>query len=69
VDWYRNVLAAGQATVVWRGKEYAVDKPESLVGSADLEALPLALRWIVQIVGAGHFMQMKSSKVTGQPFQ
>src|SRR6185436_5123389 len=35
VDWYRNVLAAGQASVVWRGKEYAVDKPESLVGSAD----------------------------------
>jgi hypothetical protein len=69
VDWYRNVLAVGQGTIVWRGKEYAVDKPESLVGRADLQALPLALRLIVQIVGAGHFIQMKSSKVIGHSVQ
>jgi hypothetical protein len=69
VDWYRNVLAAGQATVVWRGKEYAVEKPESLVDRADLQALPLALRLIAQIVGAGHFIQMKSSKVIGHSVQ
>jgi deazaflavin-dependent oxidoreductase (nitroreductase family) len=64
-DWYRNVLAAGQATVVWRGKEYPVDNPESLVGSADLQALPPILRVIIRIVGAGHFIQMKLSKVIG----
>jgi hypothetical protein len=69
VDLYRNVLAAGHGTVVWRGKEYAVDKPESLVGSADLQALPLALRLIVQIVGADHLIQMKLSKVIGHSFQ
>jgi deazaflavin-dependent oxidoreductase (nitroreductase family) len=27
-DWLRNVLAAGSATIVYEGHEYAVDRPE-----------------------------------------
>jgi hypothetical protein len=63
VDWYRNVLAAGRGSVVWHGKEYPVEMPQPLVAGTDQSPLPLALRWIVQIVGVQHFMQMKSSKV------
>lgn len=62
VDWFRNVLAAGRATVIWHGKEYPVESPEPLVGSG-LRAFPLILRLIVWIAGAQHFIQMKSSKV------
>src|SRR5215207_10819378 len=51
VDWYRNILAAGQATVVWRGKECPIDNPKSLVGSADLQALPPILSAIIGIMG------------------
>jgi hypothetical protein len=69
VDWDRNVLAADQGTVVWRGKKYPVDNPESLVGSADLQALPPMLRVIIRIVGAGQFIQMKSSKLIGHSLQ
>jgi deazaflavin-dependent oxidoreductase (nitroreductase family) len=63
VDWYRNVLAAGQGTVIWHGKEYPVKNPESLVVRGDLPALPFILRLIVRIVGIQHFVQMKSSNV------
>ena len=62
VDWYRNVLAAGRGTVIWHGKEYPVESPEPLVNRTGLFALPLLLRLIVRIVGAQHFLQMKSSK-------
>lgn len=65
VDWYRNVLAARRGTVVWHGKEYAVENPEPLVVSTGRPAFPLALRLIVRIMGAQHFMQMKSSNVIG----
>ena len=62
VDWYRNILAAGRGTVVWRGKEYPVERPDPLEVKTDASALPLAIRMIVRLVGAQHFIQMKSSK-------
>jgi deazaflavin-dependent oxidoreductase (nitroreductase family) len=62
VDWYRNIQAAGRGTVVWHGKEYLVEKPESLVVKTGLPAFPFVLKLIVWIVGAQHFIQMKSSE-------
>ena len=64
VDWYRNVLAARRGTVIWHGKEYAVENPAPLVvRSTSSQTFPLALRLIVRMLGPEHFMQMKSSKV------
>ena len=62
VDWYRNILAAGRGTVVWHGKEYAVENPEPLSVGTSSRAFPLVLKFIVWIVGAQHFVQMKSSR-------
>ena len=62
VDWYRNILAAGRGTLIWRGNEYPVEKPEPLDVNADTSTLPLPLRTIVRLVGAQHFIQMKSSE-------
>jgi len=63
VDWYRNVLVAGRATVIWHGKEYPVESPEPLVVRTGLPALPFIFKLIVRIVGTQHFIQMKSSEV------
>src|SRR5258708_3091507 len=38
VDWYRNVLAAGHASLRWHGREYTLEKPEPLSAQT---ALPL----------------------------
>lgn len=61
VDWYRNILAAGRGTLIWHDKEYPVESPQPLVISTGPLALPFLLKWIVRIVGAQHFIQMKSS--------
>jgi deazaflavin-dependent oxidoreductase (nitroreductase family) len=63
VDWYRNLLAAGKGTVVWRGKEYPVENPEPLVVGTGLPVLPFVLGLIVRFVGVQHFIQMKSAYV------
>ena len=63
VDWYRNILAAGRGTVIWHGREYPVESPQPLPVGTGLPALPFPLKLIVRIVGAQHFIQMKSSKV------
>jgi deazaflavin-dependent oxidoreductase (nitroreductase family) len=64
VDWYRNILAAGEATVRCHGKEYPVEKPEPLAVPAGSSTLPLSVRIIVRMIGARHFMQMKSAEGT-----
>src|SRR6266566_10163061 len=30
VDWYRNLLSAGQGTLLWHGRDYVLGKPEPL---------------------------------------
>ena len=33
-DWYRNVRAAGEAAIRWKGRTYRVDRPEVLDADA-----------------------------------
>ena len=61
VDWYRNILAAGQGTVTCHGKEYPVERPQPLDVNAAATALPFAIRIIVRLVGAQYFIRMKST--------
>jgi deazaflavin-dependent oxidoreductase (nitroreductase family) len=58
VDWYRNLLAAGHATLLWHGREYAIGKPEPVDSKIALPAFPLALRPILRR-SVQHFVQVK----------
>src|SRR5947208_8466812 len=60
VDWYRNVLAAGRATLRWHGRTYALDKPEPIDRATALPAFPAPLRLILRMPGTQHFVRMKS---------
>ncbi len=59
VDWYRNVLAAGQATLLWNGKKYALEKPETIDVKTALPAFPPFARPILRTVGTRNFFRMK----------
>jgi len=60
VDWYRNVQAAGRATLLWHGREYPIEKPESLNTSSALLEFPLVLRTILRTRGTDDFVLVKS---------
>ena len=60
VDWYRNLLAAGHATLHWHGRVYAIEKPEPIDVETALLALPLAFRPILRSRGV-QFVQVKSA--------
>lgn len=46
-NWTQNVLAAGQATLTWKGRDWLVDGPR-LAGVAEATAITRApLRWLV----------------------
>src|SRR5271157_1798046 len=55
VDWYRNILAAGHGTLLWHGRIYAIEKPESIDGTTALPAFSPPLRLILKMLGTQHF--------------
>jgi deazaflavin-dependent oxidoreductase (nitroreductase family) len=58
VDWCRNVLAAGQATVEYQGQSYAVVAPE-VVGQEDgLPAFPPGQQWLYRRLGFPQFLRV-----------
>ncbi len=63
VDWYRNVVAAGECTVLWHGRVYICNEFEPIDVAIALPAFPLALQLPLRIFGARHFVRMKSRLV------
>jgi deazaflavin-dependent oxidoreductase (nitroreductase family) len=61
VDWYRNLLAAEQGTLLWHGKTYTIGKPESIDRTIALPAFPLQERVILRLLGNLPFVCVKSS--------
>jgi F420H(2)-dependent quinone reductase len=58
VDWYRNVQAAGGATLLWHNQEYTLKQPEPLDITTGLSAFPTPFRQILGLLGTQHFVRM-----------
>jgi hypothetical protein len=61
VDWYRNLLAAGQATLLWHGETYTIGKPESMDRTLALLTFSPFLRFMLRLLNSQHFVRVKSS--------
>lgn len=59
VDWVRNVLRAGQATIVSRGETFRVDSPELIDSTEALPLLPRDRRRTFERVQIGHFLRAR----------
>ena len=60
VDWYRNVQAAGRATLRRHGKEYAIENPEPLRTETALPVFPVPLRTILRLLGTQDFVKVRA---------
>ena len=61
VDWFRNVQAAGKATLLWHKQEYALKQPESIDAEVGLSAFPPPFRQILGLLGTRDFVRMNYS--------
>jgi deazaflavin-dependent oxidoreductase (nitroreductase family) len=59
VDWVRNILTAGHATVVRKGETLAVQAPEIIDSTQALPLLPRDRRRTFERVHIGHFLRMR----------
>jgi deazaflavin-dependent oxidoreductase (nitroreductase family) len=60
VDWYRNVLSAGHAGLLWHGRDYALGKPEPIAAQTALPLFSPLQRLILRLRGTQHFVRMKA---------
>jgi deazaflavin-dependent oxidoreductase (nitroreductase family) len=58
VDWYRNVRAAGHATLLWHGREYALGKPEPLAVQRAWPLYSPLQRLILRMIGTQQFVRV-----------
>lgn len=56
VDWCRNVMSAGSCTLVWRGRENRLERPEIIPASRALAAFPLPLRLLFRVERIQQFL-------------
>lgn len=59
VDWVRNVLTTGEATVVSKGHTYRVSSPEIIDSGEALPLLPRDRRRTFERVSIGHFLRLQ----------
>lgn len=59
VDWVRNVMTAGEATVEHKGRTYHVTAPELISPSQALPLLPRDRRRTFERVDIGHFLRTR----------
>jgi deazaflavin-dependent oxidoreductase (nitroreductase family) len=58
-DWYRNVLAAGECTVRWKGRDYAMYQPALVDPETALAAFSGLQRAGVRRLGIAHFLRLQ----------
>lgn len=60
VDWLRNVLAAGRATIAAKGETYEVTEPEVIDAATALPSLSPRRRKAVERLGITQYLKMKT---------
>jgi deazaflavin-dependent oxidoreductase (nitroreductase family) len=58
VDWYRNLVAAGGASIRWRGRTYRVSAPERIDAQTALAAFHPIQRLLLRIGGVDGYIRV-----------
>ncbi|GAA2036040.1 hypothetical protein GCM10009819_20740 [Agromyces tropicus] len=67
VNWYRNLIAAGGGTVVWKRREVDVGAPRPMTADAGLRAFGPPAEWILRLLHRGEFRLLPDAPVPAAP--
>ena len=59
-DWYRNLMATGRGTLVWKGHTYELERPELISGADAMHAWPIGSRILLRLAGIHEFVWLHS---------
>jgi deazaflavin-dependent oxidoreductase (nitroreductase family) len=58
VDWYRNLLAAGQGSLHWHRQDFEIQAVKALDGEAALPRFPQPQRFALGLMKVGDFVHL-----------
>lgn len=58
VDWYRNIIAHGGCSLLWKRKEYTLASPQFISEQTALVAFPSLLRPVLRRAGIEYFLKL-----------
>jgi deazaflavin-dependent oxidoreductase (nitroreductase family) len=62
VDWYLNILAAGNCMLTWQGNIYQLNQPQGLSPTDGRNAFPYPQRLILKWLAINDFFEMQIMK-------
>lgn len=66
-DWCRNVLAAGVASLGWKGQTHELERPEIISGSEVIRAWPARQQLTLRLAGIHDFLWLHNRSRRPQP--
>jgi deazaflavin-dependent oxidoreductase (nitroreductase family) len=61
VNWYRNLAAAGHGTVIWRGREFAIEGIEPMTTDAGRRAFGPPASWLLTLLRRHEFRLLRQA--------
>ncbi len=61
-DWYRNLLAAGWAQVLWRNEIYTIEQPQLVERVLALPLFSAAQRTVLRLLDIQNFVRVKARR-------
>jgi deazaflavin-dependent oxidoreductase (nitroreductase family) len=58
-DWYRNVLAAGECVIRWKGRDYSLVEPEVISDAAKAHGFSALQRVIMARLGINRVLRLR----------
>ena len=55
VNWYRNLVASGHGTVIWKGRAFAIDGIDQVSTDAGLRAFGAPASWVLKLLRRHEF--------------
>lgn len=67
VNWYRNVVAANRATVIWKAREFEVVGIEPIETAAGLRAFGPPASWLLKFLRRHEFRLLREARPGSNP--
>jgi hypothetical protein len=65
-DWYRNVRAAGECVIRWKGRNYRMVQPELIAPATARKNFSVFAQVFIKVIRVKHYLHLRPKAAEGQ---